>query len=66
MSEIQTDSGIEIKPVYRAEDAGDPQPDPGQFPYTRGIYPTMYRGRLEQRWASYYLQVLASSTVEPF
>src|SRR5262245_31900154 len=46
MSEIQTDSNIPLKPVYRAEDAGSPQPDPGQYPYTRGIYPTMYRSRL--------------------
>ncbi|MEN9937873.1 MAG: hypothetical protein RLZZ387_4452 [Chloroflexota bacterium] len=46
MSEIQTDSGIPIKPIYRAEDAGEAQPDPGQYPYTRGVYPTMYRGRL--------------------
>ena len=44
---ITTDSGIEIEPVYRtpAEPVG--LADPGQFPYTRGIYPTMYRGR---RW----------------
>jgi methylmalonyl-CoA mutase N-terminal domain/subunit len=42
-----TDSGIEIAPVYRPSEALTPQPDPGQFPYTRGIYPTMYRGR---RW----------------
>jgi len=42
-----TTSGIEIKPVYRPDDvASDPAPDPGQFPYTRGVYPTMYRGRL--------------------
>ncbi|HWQ14985.1 MAG TPA: methylmalonyl-CoA mutase family protein [Roseiflexaceae bacterium] len=46
MSEIQTDSGLPVKAVYRAEDAGPPQPDPGQYPYTRGPYPTMYRGRL--------------------
>jgi methylmalonyl-CoA mutase N-terminal domain/subunit len=46
MSDISTDSGIAIKPVYRAEDAGPAQPDPGQYPYTRGVYPTMYRGRL--------------------
>src|SRR3954452_11986643 len=46
MSDIITDSGISIKPVYRAEDAGAPSPDPGQYPYTRGIYPTMYRDRL--------------------
>jgi methylmalonyl-CoA mutase, N-terminal domain len=42
--QVSTDSGVEIKPVYR--DTGrDPEPDPGAFPYTRGIYPTMYRGR---------------------
>ena len=46
MSDIISDSGIPIKPVYRAEDAPAPQPDPGQYPYTRGVYPTMYRGRL--------------------
>lgn len=33
-------------PVYRPEDVQEMQPDPGQYPYTRGIYPTMYRGRL--------------------
>jgi methylmalonyl-CoA mutase, N-terminal domain len=44
---IETDSGIEIAPVYRAPACSDELPDPGKFPYTRGIYPTMYRGR---RW----------------
>jgi methylmalonyl-CoA mutase N-terminal domain/subunit len=46
---VVTDSGIEIKPVYGADDWDGEQglPPPGQFPYTRGIYPTMYRGR---RW----------------
>lgn len=44
MSDSHTDDGL--KPVYRAEDTGEPQPDPGQFPFTRGVYPTMYRGRL--------------------
>ena len=42
-----TDSGIEIAPVYRAPDVPADLPDPGEFPYTRGVYPTMYRGR---RW----------------
>src|SRR5499426_2471640 len=46
MSDSITDSGIPVKPVYRAEDAGEPQPDPAQYPYTRGIYPTMYSSRL--------------------
>lgn len=43
---IRTDSDIEIAPVYRAGDVSE-RADPGTFPYTRGIYPTMYRGR---RW----------------
>jgi methylmalonyl-CoA mutase N-terminal domain/subunit len=42
---IVTDSEIEIQPVYRAGDAEGPAEDPGVYPYTRGIYPTMYRGR---------------------
>jgi methylmalonyl-CoA mutase N-terminal domain/subunit len=47
----RTDSGIEIHPVYRPEDlsAWDPAEklgEPGAPPYTRGIYPNMYRGRL--------------------
>lgn len=40
-----TDSGIAIKPLYRPEDAPQAQPDPGQYPYTRGVYPEMYRSR---------------------
>ncbi len=40
-----TTSGIEIEPVYRADDR-EPEPDPGQYPYTRGVYRDMYRGRL--------------------
>ena len=48
---IETPSGIEIRPVYRPEDLKDfsEQHDlgrPGEFPFTRGIHPTMYRGRL--------------------
>jgi len=50
-NERRTDSGIEIRPVYRAEDLdgwdSDAQlGDPGQYPYTRGIRADMYRGRL--------------------
>src|SRR3954465_10406875 len=40
-----TASGIEIKPVYTADDAPQPLELPGEFPYTRGPYPDMYRGR---------------------
>ena len=47
---FETADGIEIKPVYTPADAAaDRARDlgaPGEFPYTRGIYPTMYRGRL--------------------
>jgi methylmalonyl-CoA mutase, N-terminal domain len=45
--QIVTDSGIEIEPFYRAPATPIELPDPGTFPFTRGIYPTMYRGR---RW----------------
>ena len=40
------DSGIEVKPVYRAADAPPVEPEPpGVFPFTRGPYRDMYRGR---------------------
>jgi len=47
---FETDSGIEVERVYTpketeidyVEDLGFP----GQYPFTRGVYPTMYRGRL--------------------
>src|SRR5437870_13509238 len=41
----ETDSGIEIRPVYTADDAPAEREAPGEFPYTRGPYPDMYRGR---------------------
>src|SRR3954451_22986935 len=38
-------SGIEVAPVYTADDvAHEPEP-PGEFPFTRGPYRDMYRGR---------------------
>lgn len=37
-----TTSGIEIKPLYK----GTESETPGEFPYTRGIRPDMYRGKL--------------------
>ena len=47
---FETTSGIEIKRVYTNEDTqdGDYQEKldfPGQYPFTRGVQPTMYRGR---------------------
>jgi methylmalonyl-CoA mutase, N-terminal domain len=44
-SERFTDSGIPIKPVYRAEDAGRQRPDPGEYPYLRGVRADGYRER---------------------
>src|SRR6266496_2204764 len=41
----ETDSGIEVKPVYTAEDAAGELELPGDFPFTRGPYRDMYRGR---------------------
>jgi methylmalonyl-CoA mutase N-terminal domain/subunit len=41
----ETDSGIEIKPVYDAADAERHLEPPGEFPFTRGPYRDMYRGK---------------------
>lgn len=46
-----TDSGIEVRPLYSADDLAGWDPAeklgaPGSPPYTRGIYPSMHRGRL--------------------
>ena len=47
---VKNRSGIEIKPLYtpRDWDGSSHETDlafPGQYPFTRGIYPTMHRGR---------------------
>jgi methylmalonyl-CoA mutase N-terminal domain/subunit len=45
----QTTSGIEIPVVVTERDVGINSAElgfPGQYPFTRGIYPDMYRGRL--------------------
>src|SRR4051794_18319258 len=45
-----TISGIENEPLYGPEDVDiDVERDlgyPGEFPFTRGVYPSMYRGKL--------------------
>ncbi|MDQ6605238.1 MAG: methylmalonyl-CoA mutase family protein, partial [Actinomycetota bacterium] len=47
---FSTLSGEPIRPLYTERDLPLPTEDaigmPGQFPYTRGVYPSMYRGRL--------------------
>ena len=47
----RTDSGIPIAPLYTSANLAGWDPatqlgDPGKPPYTRGVYPTMYRGKL--------------------
>jgi methylmalonyl-CoA mutase N-terminal domain/subunit len=44
---IVTDSDITIEPVYSAPDEPVALEAPGEYPFTRGIHPTMYRSR---RW----------------
>ena len=49
--EFTTTSGIEIKRAYEPGDLSDFAYDrelgnPGHYPFTRGVYPSMYRGRL--------------------
>src|ERR671937_1827035 len=42
----ETDAGIEVKPVYTDDDVAELELElPREFPFTRGPYPTMYRGR---------------------
>ena len=48
---FETISGHPIEPLYTDEDLGEFDPSerlghPGEFPFTRGVYPSMYRGRL--------------------
>ena len=48
---FHTSSQIEVKSVYTEKDLLDSSPPksqslPGEFPFTRGIYPNMYRGKL--------------------
>src|SRR5215204_6863160 len=42
-------SGEPIRPLYEPEDVGPFEEQigrPGEYPFTRGVYPSMYRGRL--------------------
>jgi methylmalonyl-CoA mutase N-terminal domain/subunit len=52
-NERRTDSGTELQPVYTADDLVErgfvyerDLGTPGEPPFTRGVYPSMYRGRL--------------------
>jgi len=52
LAPAHTDSGIPVEAVYTPLDVGVEDPDylaqlgmPGEHPFTRGIYPSMYRGR---------------------
>lgn len=42
----RTSSGIEIETVYEGPVDARQIGRPGEFPYTRGVYPSMYRGRM--------------------
>jgi methylmalonyl-CoA mutase N-terminal domain/subunit len=49
-TDFSTLSGMEVEPVYTALDAPESTLAglglPGNYPYTRGVHPTMYRGKL--------------------
>ena len=49
--QFESDSGLEIDTVYTPEDVGGEGPVdklglPGEYPFTRGVQPNTYRGRL--------------------
>jgi methylmalonyl-CoA mutase N-terminal domain/subunit len=47
---FSTVSDMPVEPLYTSEDVGPDLEEriglPGEYPYTRGVYPSMYRGRL--------------------
>ncbi len=44
---LKTSSDIELKPFYSSSNSAHEDTSlPGHYPYTRGVYETMYRGRL--------------------
>ncbi len=43
--DFTTLSGLEVDPAYGPEDSQTEGQWPGEFPFTRGLYPTGYRGR---------------------
>jgi methylmalonyl-CoA mutase, N-terminal domain len=49
MTQRRSESGFSVKPVYRSadlpEDLTSRLGEPGDYPYTRGVYPTMYTQR---------------------
>jgi methylmalonyl-CoA mutase, N-terminal domain len=48
-ADFETMSGIPLAPLYAPPDEADLRADigwPGQYPYTRGVHPSGYRGRL--------------------
>src|SRR5438128_9229129 len=51
LAPVQTTWGMEVAPLYTPEDIQHIEYEhdlgyPGEFPFTRGVYPSMYRGRL--------------------
>ena len=47
LNRFTTSSGIDVKRLYGPSDVKSSLPTgPGKFPFTRGIYPSMYRDRL--------------------
>src|SRR5260370_6889794 len=57
--ETSTISGIPLQPLYTSDDL--PKRDeelPGRFPYTRGIHPSGYRGRM---WTMHHFSGFATA-----
>ncbi|MGZ3407733.1 MAG: methylmalonyl-CoA mutase family protein, partial [Polyangia bacterium] len=46
MPEHKTRSGTPIKPLYGPEQPDSKLGKPGEYPFTRGIYPSMYLGKV--------------------
>jgi methylmalonyl-CoA mutase N-terminal domain/subunit len=44
-TKFSTISGMELEESYGPADIREPEPNAGEYPFTRGVYPSMYRGK---------------------
>jgi methylmalonyl-CoA mutase N-terminal domain/subunit len=61
IKKIKTDSGIPVKRIFSSKDLADKtfeNEEAGEYPYTRGLYPNMYRERL---WTMRQYRVFGSA-----
>ena len=69
-ADFTTLSGLPVEPVYGPPDGTEPAEEigwPGEFPFTRGLYPTGYRGRTWtiRQFAGFGVREIAAQLKKP-